>query len=106
VNGKRFLHRRSRAAIRQAVQRVCRMERCFDELQRALQADPRALHGNSGLKTDLRALTRYYEGSQWLRDYALDEKGFFPRGLKRGVLAQDALYDFFEQVKNGEEPQL
>ena len=91
--------------IQQAVDRIGRMELIFDLLQKVAGTNPAALQKNMLLQELLWTLTEYYEGGQWLRDYALDEKGFFPRGLKRGVLAQDALYDFFEQVKNGEEPQ-
>lgn len=41
------------------------------------------------------------ESGQWLQDYELDEQGLLPQSLKRGVLAQDAVYDFLEEVRNG-----
>ena len=47
----------------------------------------------------LRRLRRYYEGGQWLRDYALDEAGLLPRQLKRGVLSQDGVYDLLTELK-------
>ena len=70
-----------------AINRIRRMEAVFD----TLRADPS--------RADLLAeLTEYYEGGQWLRDYELDEQGLLPEGLKRGVLAQDAVYDFLEEL--------
>jgi hypothetical protein len=42
-------------------------------------------------------LTDYYIGGQWLSDYMADERGELPPGLKRGVLAEDTVYDLFTQ---------
>ena len=47
----------------------------------------------------LKVLIQYYEGGQWLSDYEMDEKGVLPQNLKRGVLSQDALYDFIERIE-------
>lgn len=82
-----------------AVSRVWRMERCFDRLQKAAQKAPEELRNNPAAKWQLRRLTRYYEGGRWLRDYRLDEQGFFPRELKRGVLSQDAVFNFLGEIK-------
>ena len=71
--------------IRQAVERIRRMEQLFD----ALRTCPEP--------AGLRALVEYYEGGQWLWDYALDEQGLLPPDLKRGVLSQDAVYNFLEE---------
>ena len=43
----------------------------------------------------LRELIDYYESGQWLADYEYDERGKLPKDLKRGILAQDTLYDLF-----------
>lgn len=68
--------------------RVRRMEECFD----ALRADPS--------RTDLRrVLESYCDSGLWLADYALDERGAFPPDFKRGVLAQDALYNLLQETK-------
>lgn len=74
--------------IHEAIERISRLEAVFD----ALRADP--------ARADLLAeLTAYYEGGQWLRDYELDEQGLLPPDLKRGVLAQDAVYDFLSGME-------
>lgn len=79
--------------IRTAVDRVARMEACFDALQQAVRRSeemPEAL---------LQMLISYYENGEWLRDYEMDEQNLLPKDLKRGVLAQDAVYDFLEQIR-------
>ena len=86
--------------IRQAIERVRQMEQCFDFLQQLARENPAP--ENDVLFQELLAfLTQYYHGGQWLRDYELEEQGLLPRELKRGVLAQDAVYDFLESLKDG-----
>lgn len=84
--------------IREAIDRITRMERCFDALQAAAQ-HPAAIREDAALRALLRQLTQYYENGQWLHDYTLDEKGLLPQNLKRGILSQDAVYLFLEQIK-------
>ena len=36
-------------------------------------------------------------------DYETDEKGGFPKELKRGILSQNAIYDFFCEAEPSEE---
>lgn len=84
--------------INEAIARIRRMEQCFD----AVQED--AERGDQ-----LQLLIRYYESGQWLHDYELDEQGLLPSDLKRGVLAQDAVYDLLEQIarnKNTEDKKM
>lgn len=78
--------------MKEAIERVQHMERCFDTLQQMAEENPDAID-----KALLGALRAYYEDGQWLRDYTLDEQGCFPVDLKRGVLSQDAVYDFLEK---------
>ncbi len=85
--------------LHEAMGRVRQMEIYFDVLKKAADADPTAIRENPWLKGLLRILVEYYEGGQWLRDYQLDEQGLFPQDLKRGVLAQDAVYNFLEEIK-------
>ena len=86
--------------IQQAIERITQMERCFDLLRSIAQRGPE--EPNNGAGELLALLEGYYESGQWLRDYELDEQGLLPRELKRGVLAQDALYDFLENYPQGE----
>lgn len=86
--------------IPEAADRIRQMERYYDILQKTVDENPTAIQEDVLLKDYLQILTQYYESGQWLQDYELDENGLLPRNLKRGVLAQDTLYNFFDRVKN------
>lgn len=86
----------------ETIERIKAMELCFDTLQDAVEEDPAALREES-FQEKLQLLLRYYEGGQWLRDYALDEKGLLPKNLKRGVLSEDGVYNFLAQLTETEE---
>lgn len=87
--------------IQEAIDRVAKMERCFDSLLAASRCAPADFPDDTA-KEQLMSLREYYESGQWLFDYELDENGLLPRDMKRGVLSQDALYDFFSWI-DGEE---
>ena len=79
----------------ETIDRIRQMEACFDALQQALAQNPAA--GNEPwFEAQLQTLLSYYESGQWLYDYTLDEAGLLPPDLKRGVLSQDAVYNFME----------
>lgn len=84
--------------ITEAIERIARMEQCFDALQAAAAEKSGALWEDAALKERLRQLTAYYESGRWLQDYELDEQGLLPKDLKRGVLSQDGVHDFLERV--------
>ena len=81
--------------IMQAVERIQRMEFCFDGLSYAVKFE---LWNDFAKEKHLR-LKQYYESGEWLKDYELDEKGLLPANLKRGVLSQDALYDLLSYIQ-------
>ena len=70
------------------LKRVEKYERLFDEA--SISHDPEKL----------RLLDAYYTSGEWLEDYTADERGEFPPDMKRGVLAQDALYDLLGRSQN------
>ena len=88
-----------KSMIYEAAERIRQMEEVFDALQKAADTNPAAMREAASLKEMLRILTQYYENGQWLRDYELDEKGLLPQGLKRGVLAQDAVYELLGKIQ-------
>ena len=87
------------AVIQEATDRILQMEQHLDALQKA---DPAAIREDTSLRERLRILMEYYENGQWLQDYELDEKGLLPLSLKRGVLSQDAVYDFLSRLEDME----
>ena len=83
--------------LREAIERIERMEQLNDSLRAAMRADPGAVRTET-FRQDLEMLLRYYEDGWWLRDYALDEQGLLPHDLKRGVLSQDGVYDLLAEI--------
>ena len=68
------------------IERVEQYEKLFDEASAHHTPEKIAL------------LDAYYTSGEWLEDYESDERGELPPDLKRGVLAQDALYDLLGRV--------
>ena len=79
----------------QEISRICRMEALYDRVS-AAYARGAAL---SALASDIRELTEYMDGGQWLRDYEKDERGGWPADLRRGVLSQDGLYNLLTELE-------
>ena len=91
--------------LQEAIDRIKKMEECFDMLTIAEQNDPGSIMDNPTLKSCLCILSHYYENGQWLHDYELDEQGLLPKDLKRGVLSQDGVYNLLDAVKEMKEEQ-
>jgi hypothetical protein len=56
-----------------------------------------ALDQYEAAQEDMRSLEAYYTGEDWKSDYAADEAGQIPEGLKRGVLSQDGINDLLDE---------
>lgn len=83
---------------RERLLRIIKMERYFDTLLEMKVSHPELLRTSAQLQDQIDALQTYYHGGLWLQDYECDERGELPAKLKRGVLSQDALYDFFSEI--------
>lgn len=75
------------------IARIIQMENILDEVLYAIENHPEAVGEDAALGEKIDTLFNYYEGGLWLLDYEADEAGELPQDLKRGVLAQDTLYD-------------
>ena len=82
--------------INDTIDRITYMEHCFDCLQAIENVE--YIYNNDCLKNKLIQLIQYYQSGQWLLDYIADENHLLPEYLKRGVLSQDALYNFLEKI--------
>ncbi len=78
---------------KEAIDRIQRMEEVFDTLQAGANSDPPIID-----EALLKILLDYYTSGQWLKDYELDEKGYLPPDVKRGVLSEDGVYNFLENI--------
>ena len=85
--------------IEKAITRIQTMESYFDILQNAYHNHPDSIKNDALLNQYLHQLFDYYHNGQWLKDYELDEQGMIPMNIKRGVLSQDGLYNFFDDIK-------
>ena len=83
--------------LQATIARIEKMEWCFDTVVAAFRKDAAAAKASPVCRALLAALLRYYEGGQWLSDYAADEAGLLPAALKRGVLSEDGVYNFLTE---------
>ena len=74
--------------------RIYRMEGILNKSGKAVRDLQEALDRYVSLEEEIRELELYYTGGQWQKDFADDEAGKFPRNLRRGVLSEDAVFDF------------
>ena len=75
------------------------MEQYLDDILAVFREDMQKIWELEDLQGKLQALSEYYSSSLWLEDYDRDCEGAFPQDLKRGVLAQDTLYNLFDELK-------
>lgn len=85
-------------ADNERLQRIIKMERYFDELLEDNFKNSELLRTSKILQDKINALKEYYQSGVWLEDYECDERGELPKNLKRGILSQDSLYDFFSEI--------
>ena len=80
----------------------------FIRLQRILINESRLREAKEALRTKENAdrlpsliseLEAYYTSGEWKQDFAADEAGLLPKGLKRGVLSEDGIYNLLEEYK-------
>ena len=85
--------------VKRAISRIQQMERYLNQVLLALDTQPEMINRDAAIREAIQELVQYYDNGQWIQDYELDEQGLLPTELKRGVLAQDTLYDVLEQVR-------
>ena len=84
----------------EVIERIRCMELRFDRLQEEYHLNSKIVNDEIWFKEELQRLMEYYEGGQWLSDYEFDEQGLLPSDLKRGVLSQDAIYNFLAELND------
>lgn len=88
--------------LEDVIARVRQMESYLDLVLEAMENSPESATEDEEIKNALRDLVDYYENGQWLQDYEIDEQGLLPEDLKRGVLAEDTLYNVLDELEWGE----
>ena len=78
--------------IRQMEQRLNRASAAVMELSAALEIYIEA-------QESVTILNEYYGSEDWKSDFAADEAGLLPAGLKRGVLSEDAVWNMLSDCR-------
>lgn len=79
---------------RERVERIRAMEERLDRCVEATEQLFAACEQWQEVLEDSRILEEYYQDGDWIEDYEADERGELPNDLIRGVLSQDAVYDY------------
>lgn len=79
--------------------RIAHYEEIMDRIIRVVKLDGITPGVYESVLPELKELEDYYTSPEWQEDYAADEAGLLPDGLKRGVLSQDGiLYHLYNIV--------
>ena len=79
------------------------MRKCFSNRARISIDEYQHLHIPDGaarkaaLQPEIDRLATYYSYEAWKADFAADEAGLLPAGMKRGVLSEDGVYGVLER---------
>ena len=77
--------------------RIAHYEEIMDRIIRVGKLDGITPGVYESVLPGLKELEAYYTSPEWQEDYAADEAGSLPEGLKRGVLSQDGISDLLER---------
>ena len=75
------------------------MEQLFDRASGAVAELLAALDKYQAAQETIATLSAYYGSDEWKQDFADDEAGLLPTGLKRGVLAEDGIWNLLAEVR-------
>ena len=76
---------------------ICEMENILDRATQKMDELERSMAAFEELQPEIKKLEAYYTSQQWKDDLAMDEAGFLPENLKRGVLSQDGIWNMLER---------
>ena len=80
--------------------RITHYEEIMDRILRVVKLDGITPGVYNSVLPDLKELEEYYTSAEWQEDYAADEAGLLPEGLKRGVLSQDGISDLLDRFRD------
>lgn len=71
----------------------------FDRTSEAVAELSAALDKYQAAQEAIATLSAYYGSDEWKQDFADDEAGLLPTGLKRGVLSEDGIWNLLAEVR-------
>ncbi len=80
--------------------RIAHYEEIMDRIIRVVKMDGITPGVYESVLPELKELEDYYTSPEWKEDYAADEAGLLPEGLKRGVLSQDGISDLLDRFRD------
>ena len=80
--------------------RITHYEEIMDRIIRDVKLDGITPGVYNSVLPELKELEDYYTSPEWQEDYAADEAGLLPEGLKRGVLSQDGISDLLDRFRD------
>lgn len=80
--------------------RISHYENIMDRILRTVNLDGITPAVYQNVLPDLKELEDYYTSPEWKEDYAADEAGLLPEGLKRSVLSQDGINDLLDRFRD------
>ena len=75
------------------IERIKQMEQRFDKALEAIKEHEKHPEILEAIKDDVAVLSEYYGSELWKQDFADDEAGRLPDGLKRGILSEDGIWN-------------
>ncbi len=80
--------------------RITHYENIMDRILRTVNLDSITPTVYENVLPGLKELEDYYTSPEWKEDYAADEAGLLPDGLKQGVLSQDGINDLLDRFRD------
>lgn len=84
---------------KEQIARIRLMERRLNQALAAVKRLDAALEKYEAAQEAIAALSEYYGSDLWKQDFAADEAGLLPEGLKRGVLSEDGIWNLLTDCK-------
>lgn len=84
---------------KEQIARIRKMERRLNQALAAVKRLNAALDKYDAVQEAIAALSEYYGSDLWKQDFADDEAGLLPEGLKRGVLSEDGIWNLLTDCK-------
>ncbi len=80
------------------LQRIATMESIYERSRTAMDTLMAAAKQYLAVQQELKTLANYYASPQWLADFDADCAGKIPSDMKRGILAEDTIYDLLTDI--------
>ena len=81
------------------IERIRQMEQRFNKALAIIQEPTKTPESLEAIKEDIAILDDYYGSEDWRQDFADDEAGRLPKGLKRGVLSEDGIWNLLSDYR-------